>query len=137
MKNLLIAILTVMSAQIASAADIYCGANVETTPGSQIYNKLLFWEKVDLSKPNFYFLLKDGTLLSRDTLTPDQLAKVVNGSIVLSVSFSDQKPQLFAGKVKRNAKNEIGYTDVAIANSYQGVTPFLLANGVAMMCREL
>ena len=122
----------------AQAADLYCGANTEQILGSQVYNKLLYWEKTDRTKPSSRFLLADGTVLKSEELTPESAAKIADNSISFTVSFTEGRPQLLIGKVKRNSKNEINFTDVALSGPLDNSAgAFLVANGSVLMCKEL
>jgi hypothetical protein len=133
-KKAFVTALAVLVSQTAFAGDLYCGSNIEKVPGSQVYNKLLFWEKVD--QTNIHYLLADGTLLSQKNVTPEAFAKIVDGTLVMGITFNQGKPQIFIAKVKRN-NNTINFTDMAHATSLDGSSPFLMANGVVLMCKEL
>lgn len=126
----------ILGSQVVSAADLYCGANVEQVPGSQVYNKLVFWEKIDTTKPTSHYLLADGTLIKASELTPESLAKIIDGTLALSISFIEGRPQLFLGKVKRNESGEVKFTDIAMASSFNGNSHLLVANGAALLCKE-
>ncbi len=90
MKKVLATVLTVMVSQIAFAGDMFCGANVESAPGSMVYNKPVFWEKADTAKKVVRYLLKDGTLLRAEDLTPGTLDLIANGTKVLGYSFEEK-----------------------------------------------
>lgn len=136
MKNALTFLAMILGSHIASAADLYCGANVEQVPGSQVYNRLVFWEKIDTTKPTSHYLLADGTLIKASELTPESLSKIVDGTLALSISFVEGRTQLFLGKVERTESGEIKFTDMAIASSFNGDSPLLVANGAALLCKE-
>lgn len=137
MKKVILAIVTVILAQTTFAADLYCGASTEKTPGSQVYDKLIFLEKIDTHKTTLKFILEDGTLINSDALTPDLLNKVIDGSSVISISFYENRPQLFTGRVKRNEKNEIKYNDISISSSFNGNNLMHIADGISLFCREM
>ena len=136
MKKVLAAVLTMMVSQIAFASDLYCGSNVETSKGSGVYNKLVFWEKADTTKNVVRYLLADGSVLRSEEMTLDSLAKVVDGTLVLGYSFNQDRAQLFIGTVKRDQQNHINYTNFGMgAGSITGM-PLLMANGATLLCRE-
>jgi len=137
MKKIILIIATSILSQAALASELYCGANVEQNLGSQIYNKLVFWEKMDTSKSTVRFLLADGTLVKSDDLTPALLDKVVDGTLAISISFTEKRPQLFLGKVKRNQSNGIQFVDMALSSSLNDNSPMLIANGASLLCREI
>lgn len=136
MKKLIATVLTMMVAQTTFAADLYCGASAESTPGSNVYNKSIFMEKIDSEKALMRFLLADGTLVRVEEMTQEKLAKIVDGTKVMSVSFSEGKPSLFIGTVTRK-NNEINYTSTAHAISLDGKGTMLLANQISLFCKEL
>jgi hypothetical protein len=135
MKKVLVTVLATLISQAAFAGDLFCGANIETVPGSQVYNKLLFWEKADATKPNIHYLLAGGILIDQKDLTPDSLAKIVDGTLALGITFTNGKPQVFTAKVKR-VNDTIAFKDLAMAIAFDGTSPFLMANGAAIMCKE-
>ena len=137
MKRIILAITAFVLSQAALASELYCGANIEQDPGTQIYNKLVFWEKMDTVKSIIKFLLTDGTLIKSDDLTTVQLEKIVDGSLAISISFTENRPQLFLGKVKRNEKNEIRFVSVALSSSFNSNSPMLIANDASLLCREM
>lgn len=137
MKSIFLAITASILSQTILASELYCGANIERDPGTQIYNKLIFWEKMDTTKSMLKFLLVDGTLINSDDLTPALLNKVVDGSLAISVSFTENRPQLFLGRVKRNEKNEIHFLNMAISSSFKSESSLLIANDASLLCREM
>lgn len=137
MKKYLLTVAISILSQAAFASDLYCGANVEEIAGSQVYNKLVFWEKTETTKSTVRFLLADGTFVKAEELTPVSLEKIVDGTTAMSISFTENRPQLFLGKVKRNENNEIRFTDLAMASSFNGNSPMLIANGVSLLCNAL
>ncbi len=137
MKKAIFTVLALtLAAQLASAGELHCGASVESTPGSEIYNKVVFWEKADTSKSIVRFLLKDGTLLKSEELTPEAYALVGDGTLAMSISFNQERPQLFSGKVKRNGK-DLSFTSKAMATSLNSNSPLLIANDVSLICKEM
>ena len=136
MKKVLAAVLTMMVSQIAFASDLYCGSNVETSKGSGVYNKLVFWEKADTTKNVVRYLLADGTVLRSEELTPDSFAKIVEGTVALGYSFNQDRAQLFIGTVKRDQQNHINYTDLALGGGTITGMPLLMANGATLICTE-
>ena len=136
MKKVLVAVLTMMVSQIAFAGNLYCGSNVETSKGSGVYNKLVFWEKADTTKKVVRYLLADGTVLRSEEMTPDSLAKVIEGTVVVGYSFNQDRTQLFIGTVKRDQQNHINFTDLAMGGSSTNGMPMLMANGATLICRE-
>ena len=137
MKTVLLMLATTLLAQAAFAADLYCGASVEKIPGSQAFNKLLFWEKTDVTKPQIRFLMADGSVLKADGQSTSQVDKVVDGSLALIISSVENRPQLSLAYVKRDEKNQIGFTAMAIANSSKDSNIMLMANGAVLICREM
>ena len=138
MKKFIVTALVALVSQTAFAGELHCGVNIETTRGSQVYNKSVFWEKVDTSKHTTHFLLKDGTLLRQQDLTPDTLAQITNGSLGMSISFSPEgKAQVFLAKVKRNKNNEVTFINNAVATSASADDLFLMANNAVIMCKEM
>lgn len=136
-KAILTTIASLLAAQIVHAGELYCGANIEQTPGSQVYNKLLFWEKADTSKATARFLLADGTLLKSDNITPEALAKIVDGTLVIGTSTLDGKVTIFSGRVKKDQTSQIKYVNLAMAASMDSGTPLLIANDVSIVCKEM
>lgn len=136
-KGLLTVLMVVLGSQIAKAADMYCGANIEQASGSGIYNKLVFWEKVDTAKAVLYLLKDDGTLIKGEQFTPDLIANIPDGTLALSASFNYGKTTLFLGKVKRTGPTQINFTNGAIATALNSNSPMLMANGAALYCKEL
>lgn len=135
-KTLLTSLATILGYLSANAADLYCGANAEQVPGSQVYNKPIFWEKMDTAKkPTMSFVLADGTVIKSDELTSESFAKISDGDTALGVSLTEGKPQLFIGKVKKSER-QIAYTNMAMAGSFNGNSPLLIANGVSLLCKE-
>ncbi len=138
MKRIIVTIAATVLSQAVFASELYCGANIEQNLGSQVYNKLVFWEKADSTKPALRFLLTDGTLIKADnTLTPDQLNTISDGSLAINISFIANRTQLFLGKVKRNEKNEINFVDMASTGSINGNSLILVANGAVLECLEM
>lgn len=141
MKKYLLALVVGLLSQATMAADLYCGANIEEIPGSQIFNKLIFWDKTDTTKPNLRFLLADGTLIKSEEFTPSVMEKIVDGTLAMSISFNETRPTLFLGKVKRNEKNEIAFIDTVLSSSLKGNGTssgiMLIAHGATLSCLEL
>lgn len=137
MKKYFLTIAVSVLTQAAFASDLYCGAGAEQIPGSQIYNKLIFWEKVNTAVPYISFLIADGTFIGPKDINPKNLEKVIDGTLAMSISFIENRPQLFLGKVKRNENNEIKFTDMAMASSLNGNSPMLIANSISLVCKEL
>lgn len=136
-KTILTTLVVILGASFAQAGDLYCGANTEKVPGSQTYDKLVFWEKMDTAKTKTLFILKDGTVIHSENLTLELMAQIADGATNLGVSFPQGKPQLFIGKVKRNKSNEIQTEHLAMAGTLdESKSPMLLANGVSLLCRE-
>ncbi len=136
MKKYLLTLAVTILSQAAFASELYCGANSEKVPGSQVYDQLLFWEKANPTKSTVRFLLSDGTLLKIEEATPEVIAKVVDGTTAMSITFVENRPQLFTGKVKRNERSEMQFTNMAMAGSFNGNSPMLIANGVILTCKE-
>lgn len=136
MKKIIGMVITVLVSKMA-LADMYCGANIEKEPGSQIYNKLVYWEKTETLKPSTRFLLQDGTLIRSETMTPELLAKVVDGTLALSVSFFEGRAYLVSGITKRAENNEVRFINTAIASSLDGKSTILVANGASFLCKEM
>lgn len=137
MKKAILATLMMMTAQTTFAADVYCGASVESKPGSQQYDKPVFYEKADVNgKQKMYFLLKDGSVITSETLTPEILQKITTGTRVLSVSFTNGKSSLFSARIKRTEKKGIEYKNMAMAIPMNGTTGILIANDVSLFCME-
>lgn len=134
MKKVLATVLTVMVSQIAFAGDMFCGANVETTPGSQVYNKPVFWEKADITKHTVRYLLKDGTLIRAEDLTPATFDLIANGTKVLGYSFDQGRTQLFVGTVQRGMQGQIQYTDLSFGLGTQAGQTMLMAGGATLSC---
>ena len=138
MKHSIMTTLTIiLAAQLVQATELYCGANVEQQPGSQIYNKLLFWEKVSSPTHIVRFALADGSIINSENLTPELLEKISDGTQVFGISFSEDRPQLFIAKVKKISTQQISYTDVALANSLDSKNALLMANGATLLCKEM
>ncbi len=137
MKKTAMILATILLSTFAQAADLYCGANIEKEPGSNVFNKLVFWEKMNVTKSFTNFLLADGTLIKNTDLTPEILNKIPDGTLALGVSFTEGRPNLFLAKVKRSNTNEIKFIDTAIASTLSGHEPFLMANGASIVCKQL
>lgn len=138
MKKTIVAIMAALVSQTAFAGELYCGVNVEQVPGSQVYNKSLYWEKADTSKPTTHFLKKDGTLVRMQDLNPEILAKLQTGDVAIGLSFSeDHKPILFLGKVKTHKNGPLTFTNTAASMAFNADGVFLLANNVAFTCKEM
>ena len=135
MKKAFAIAITLLATQLAHAGDLHCGANVETEPGSSVYNKNLFWEKSDLSQPKIRFVLADGTLVRPELQTPEELkAKIVDGTKWIGVSKNGERLQLMSGTAYHDAKGELKYKNVALSNAINPTQPMLLANDVVVMC---
>lgn len=138
MKSILVTTLAlVLIGSTALASELYCGANIETDPGSQNYNKLVFWEKVDPSKPLTHFLKPDGTLLIVNEATPEAYEQIENGSLALGISIFAGRPTVFIGVVKRNGNNQIEFAETALAGSLDGYEPLLISHGVSLVCKQM
>lgn len=136
--SILTTLATLFAAQIVHAGEIYCGANIEQTPGSKVYDKLLFWEKAEPSESVVRFLLSDGSLIRTDSSqTAADLTKVTNGTLAIGTSTQDGKLTVFSGRVKRDQINNITLEDLAISVSIDGGTPMLIANDVSVVCKEM
>lgn len=136
-KSILTAVVFVLLAPFAQAGELFCGASIEQTPGSQIYNKSLFWEKAEVSKAVTRFLLSDGTLLKSESLTSETFAKIVDGTLVIGVSTVDGRLNIFSARVKKDSSNHLNFESLAMAASMDGGTPLLVANSVSIVCKEM
>ena len=127
-----------ISAQVIHAGELYCGANTEEIPGSNVYNKLVFWEKAEASSAVVRFLLSDGTIIKADsTLALADWAKITNGTLAIGTSTLDGKVSVFSGCVVKNQSGNITYENLAVSVSVDGGTPILMANGVSIVCKEM
>jgi hypothetical protein len=136
MKKIIMTLLAMLAtASVSHAADLYCGANAEDVPGSYNYTKKIFWQKMDSQKNLSGFVMPDGTFFSTEVATAEQIAKIVDGTLNISISFQNGRPQLYAMKIKREGstiKNE-GLT-AAISNNSNQI--MLIAHGVSVICTE-
>lgn len=129
------AMMTVMTVPMAHAGELYCGANAEKEVGSGVYNKSLFWEKTDISKPKIRYVLADGTVISPELQNPDDLKKiVVDGTLWVGFMNQNNGLQLMSGSTYHDAQGEIKYKNLAIASGVSEKQSLLMANGVAVMC---
>ncbi len=137
MKKIMLTLLISLLSHGVMASEIYCGLNLEKIPGSHSYNKLIFWEKATPSQSIYRFVLPDGTLIKPDPLSSHSLDQVVDGSLAAIISYPEKGTQLLLAQVKRNEKNEISYTNVAISVSSHDTDPTLIANDALLLCREM
>lgn len=140
LKKVFFASWAVLTAQVAHAGDLYCGANTEKVPASGVYDKSAFWEKVDPSKHSMHFLLADGSVVKMEETTPEIVQKIEDGALGFSIYFAEGKTYLFIGKVKinrENGKHEIQFTDTVMAGAADGSSPLVMGNGAIFMCKDL
>lgn len=133
MKKLILASLFI--APSAFAAELHCGASVESVPGSNVYDKTIFWEKITDQKPTLRFLLPDGSVIRADEMNAETQAKITDGSKAIAISFSEGRPSLFLAKVKRK-DGAINYENMAVAMSLEGRKVFLMSNEISLSCME-
>ena len=136
MKTLFMILALTTGIQAAHASEIYCGANRESNPGSQVYDKNLFWEKADPTKHVVRFLLPNGTLVDGANMSPETIAQLKDGTLALGFSFSEGRPNLFIGKTKRLANSEITFEQMAAATTLNGSSPMLMAHGLSLVCQK-
>lgn len=128
-----------MISTTAFAADLDCVLNVESVPGSDVYNKNIFWEKADTTKQTVAFLYPDGTLLQQKQMLPGDIEKVPTGSLIIIYGPVESRFQMMLAKAKRNKNNVLKYTQVVISsssmNDSKSVDSILMAHGASMLCK--
>jgi hypothetical protein len=136
-KSILTAMVAFLGAQLVHAGELYCGANIEQTPGSQVYNKLVFWEKAEAGKSIARYLLADGTIIRGESLTQDELARITDGTLVIGTSTLDGEVSVFSARVKKDSSDQLKFDNLSLATSLENGTPILVANGIAVACKEM
>lgn len=126
-----------LGSHLVQAADLFCGANVEQVAESGNYDRLVFWEKAEPTKLVIRYVLADGSVLKSDKMTIEDHKKIIDGTLVIWISSNDGRPSLVSGKVKREINGNIKFTNMALASTFNGNSPMLLANGAMIMCKEL
>ncbi|MBC7741240.1 MAG: hypothetical protein H7061_03525 [Bdellovibrionaceae bacterium] len=134
-KMIITTVLTLITAHSALAADYFCAATVESKPGSQQYDKILFWEKADTSKVMSFYVLNDGTAIKGESLSPEQYAKMADGTLAIFISFADNKTNLFTGHTKHNADKGLTFVDLAATSAPINSEVMLIGNNVFVGCR--
>lgn len=136
MKKTVITLTTlVLCALSANSAETICGANVESEKGSGVYNKSLFWEKVETIQPRIRFLLPDGSLLKGEEQGSNFIENVPNDSIVMAYNFQNNQSVAFIGVVKKdNPSKELKYVDSSLASAFDGKNVMLMAKGISLSC---
>lgn len=136
MKSMFTLFTVLIATSSAFASDYYCGASQETEKGSGVYNKSLFWDKVDGSALKAVYVLTDGAVIRAEDLDQATLAKIVDGTLSLLISIKDNKTTLVSGHVQRSGNDPMKIVDQAISSAPAGVETMLIGNGALIYCTQ-
>jgi hypothetical protein len=136
MKKTVLTLMTlVLCALSANSAETICGANVESEKGSGIFNKSLFWEKVETVQPRIRFLLPDGSLQKGEEQGSNFIENIPNDSIVMVYNFQNNQSVVFIGVVKKDITSKnLNYVDTSLASAFEGKNVMLMAKGISLSC---
>lgn len=136
MKKTVLTLMTlVLCALSANSAVTICGANVESEKGSGIFNKSLFWEKVETVQPRIRFLLPDGSLQKGEEQGSNFIENIPNDSIVMVYNFQNNQSVVFIGVVKKDITSKnLNYVDTSLASAFEGKNVMLMAKGISLSC---
>lgn len=134
MKTMIVSTLIALSSQSALAASMNCAANVESKPGSMVYDKMIHSEKLEVANKSYVrFLLADGTVLKAEDITPEKMEKIDSTTRAFSITFLNEKPNLFIGRANKQGQ-EIKFTNMAASGTFDGKTAYLIANDLNIGC---
>lgn len=133
----LLTIAHLLMAPLAQASNVVCGANIERSPGSQVYDKNVFSEVAETAKAKIRYVLADGSIVKAEGLSPDDHAKIAAGTIAVGFNTAEGEWYVFSGRVKKDPFQQISFENLALAKTINGGTPHLLANGISVSCKEL
>lgn len=135
MKKQFVAAMILAMAISQGASALMCGAMTESQPNSGLYDKQLFFEKIEEGQSIHKFVKPNGEIVDLEDLAKNQRMQELDGAKILSFQFKDRLLWAVIGDAElTNNKTELKGKNYILANSKSSLT--LSASGYNLYCTE-